>query len=94
MREVLLRLLEMSLEASVVIGVVFFLRAVFFRRGPGIYAYLLWMIVLVRLICPVTLPMPAGVPSLSAEVSQALGQSLGGLLGSIQGVESVLESFL
>ncbi len=87
MREVLLRLLEMSLEASVVIGVVFFLRAVFFRRGPGIYAYLLWMIVLVRLICPVTLPMPAGVPSLSAEVSQALGQSLGGLLGSIQGVE-------
>lgn len=49
----LLTVLRMSLTGSVVILVVLFAR-VLLRRAPKIFSYLLWGVVLLRLLCPVS----------------------------------------
>ena len=45
--------LHMSLTASVVIVTVCLAR-LFLKRAPKIYSYLLWALVLFRLLCPVS----------------------------------------
>ena len=51
--ELFSRVLRMSLTATVVIAVVCLVR-LFLKRVPKIYSYLLWAMVLFRLLCPVS----------------------------------------
>jgi len=44
---------NMSLTAAIVILIVLFVRLLF-RRAPKIYSYILWLVVLLRLLCPVS----------------------------------------
>ena len=56
-------ILNMSLTGSIVIGVVFLIRLLL-RKAPKIYSYVLWSVVLFRLVCPVSvsLPLSAAAP--------------------------------
>lgn len=56
------KLLDMSLSASVVILVVLIARLAL-KRAPALFSYLLWAVVLFRLLCPVTIPAPVSLPS-------------------------------
>lgn len=51
MSEIFIKILNMSLAASYCIAVVMVLRF-FFRKQPKILSYLLWSVVLFRLVCP------------------------------------------
>lgn len=51
---IFLKVLNMSLTASIVLAAVLALR-VLLRKAPKQYSYLLWLIVLFRLLCPVSL---------------------------------------
>lgn len=55
LRELFLGILNMSITASIVIGVVLVLRLLLSRAPKG-FSYLLWGIVLIRLLCPISLP--------------------------------------
>ena len=48
------RLLNMSLTASVAIGLVILLRFAL-KKAPKVFTYALWGIVLVRLLCPLSI---------------------------------------
>ena len=48
------RVLNMSLSGSIVIAVVLLARLLL-RRAPKIYSYMLWAVVLFRLLCPISL---------------------------------------
>ena len=48
------RVLNMSLTGSIVIAVVLLARLLL-RRAPKIYSYMLWVVVLFRLLCPISL---------------------------------------
>ena len=72
-------ILHMSFTGSVVILAVLFLRFLL-RKAPKIYSYTLWILVLFRLLCPVSvsstfsalnwLPIPeADVPSLETDTT-------------------------
>jgi len=52
--EILPKLLNMSLTASVIIVTVLILR-LFLKRTPKVYSYMLWAAVLFRLLCPITI---------------------------------------
>lgn len=54
METLFLTIVNMSLTASYVIAVVLLVRLLF-KRAPKKYAYLLWAVVLFRLVCPVAL---------------------------------------
>jgi len=53
MEQIFIRILNRSLTAGIVIVLVIFLR-LFLKRLPKIFSYLLWAVVLFRLICPVS----------------------------------------
>ena len=53
-------LLKMSLTGTIVICVVLLLRRCL-RCAPKIFSYVLWLIVLFRLLCPVSVALPVSV---------------------------------
>ena len=57
MEAVLLKILNMSLSAALVIIVVLLARLLL-RRAPGKWRYLLWIVVAFRLLCPVSVSAP------------------------------------
>lgn len=57
MYEVFSKIIEMSLMATVVILAVLIVR-VLFRRLPKLFSYILWSVVLFRLICPISIAAP------------------------------------
>lgn len=60
------RVIDMSITASVVIVAVFIVRA-FMGKMPKRYSYILWIIVAVRLLCPVGLVSSVSVFNLLGE---------------------------
>lgn len=68
-------LLKMSLTGSVVICAVLLLRLCL-RRAPKIFSYALWLIVLFRLLCPVSVALPVSIfnliPSAQTHVTDQL----------------------
>lgn len=76
--EMLSGIVNMSMTASIVIIAVLLLRLVL-RKAPKVYSYLLWFIVLFRLLCPV---------SISSAVS------LMGMFDTPVTEESVIHTFL
>ena len=61
--EIFPRIINMSLTASVIFGVVLLCRLML-KRAPKIYSYVLWGVVLFRLLCPVSLSAPISVLSI------------------------------
>lgn len=64
--ELFVRLMNMSMTASVVIAAVLIVRA-FMGKMPKRYSYVLWLIVAFRLLCPVGLASPVSVFNLLGE---------------------------
>lgn len=60
---VLSKILNMSITAGIVIAAVMLLRLAL-RKAPKIYSYLLWFIVLFRLLCPVSVSSAASLMGL------------------------------
>ena len=52
--------LNRSLTGSIVIGCVLLARLVL-KKAPRIYTWALWLVVLLRLLCPVSIPGPVSV---------------------------------
>lgn len=50
-------ILNISLKASIVILIVLFIRYLL-RKTPKIYSYVLWIVVVFRLLCPVSIELP------------------------------------
>jgi len=72
MTDIFIRVIEMSMTASIVIGVVMVLR-LFLLKAPKVFSYVLWAAALFRLLCPISFELPsAPIPSVeipySAEV--------------------------
>ena len=53
--EIFLKLLNMSFTGTVAIVVALLVRLLF-KKSPKKYTCILWMVVLVRLLCPFTIP--------------------------------------
>jgi beta-lactamase regulating signal transducer with metallopeptidase domain len=75
MESVFLKVLNMSVTAGYVILAVLAVRLLLFR-APKKYAYLLWSVVLFRLVCPVSLPSQLSVFGLKP-FDMSAAQSLG-----------------
>lgn len=60
MSDLFLRVLNMSLTASIVIAAIIIIR-LFLKKAPKVFSYALWLIVLVRLLCPITVSAPFSV---------------------------------
>lgn len=58
--EIFPRVLNMNLTASVILVFVLILRLLL-KRAPKIYSYVLWSVVLFRLLCPVSLSAPVSI---------------------------------
>lgn len=58
--DIFTKVLNMSVTAGIIICAVFFFR-LFLRKAPKIFSYLLWGIVLFRLLCPVSVSAPFSV---------------------------------
>ena len=79
------KILDMTLTGSIVIAVVLLARA-FLRRAPKIYSYLLWSVVLFRLLCPLSIsarvsvlkPIPVKTSPGVSSVSYGFQQSIRG----------------
>ncbi len=61
--EIFPQILNMSLTASVIICFVLLCRLLL-KRAPKIYSYVLWSVVIFRLLCPVSLSAPVSVLSI------------------------------
>lgn len=60
MGELFLAVLDMSLTGSAVIGVILLVRLCL-RRAPKVFSYALWVVALLRLLCPVVPESPVGL---------------------------------
>lgn len=69
MTDIFIRVIEMSMTASIVIGAVVVLRLIL-RRAPKVFSYVLWAAALFRLLCPVSFELPsAPIPSVEIPYS-------------------------
>ena len=70
---IFLKVLNMSLTASLVITVILLVRLLL-KRAPKIFSYVLWIVVLFRLVCPISFSSDFSifrtVPELSVEQGQ------------------------
>ncbi len=67
---IFMEILDMSLQASAVIGVVILARLLL-RRALKIFSYALWSIVLLRLLCPVSIEAPISIVPHMESVSES-----------------------
>lgn len=95
--EILPRILNMSLTASVIILFVIVCRLLL-KRAPKVYSYILWGVVIFRLICPISLSAPMSllgmfqtpVVALSTKnVGEQVGEAKDVLVGKTSVVEYI-----
>ena len=81
MTDIFIKVIEMSITASVVIDVIIVLRLLM-RKAPKVLSYVLWAAALFRLLCPISFELPAApVPSIELPyISNASDYSTNGLL--------------
>jgi len=72
MARIFTTILNMSLTASIIILIVLLARLCL-KKAPKIYSYLLWAVVLFRLLCPVSFSMPVSVLAPVSESSTTAG---------------------
>lgn len=70
MMEVMLNLLNMSFGAGICVLLVLLVRGIIGAHLPKVYSYLLWFLVLFRMICPFSLPSPASLFPVNPEPIQ------------------------
>ena len=80
MAHIFTTILNMSLTSSIVILVVLLARLCL-KKAPKIYSYLLWAVVLFRLLCPVSFSLPVSV---LAPVSEASTSTASTYTGSME----------
>lgn len=85
LEQIFLKVMDMSRSASMIIAAVFIVR-ILLKRFPKFISYMLWSVVLFRLLCPVTLefeisPVPNLKPVFYEYVSDQDDVPIGGLLG-------------
>ena len=74
MTDIFIKVIEMSMTASIVIGVVMVLR-LFLRKAPKVFSYVLWAAALFRLLCPISFELPsAPIPSVEIPYSAEVGE--------------------
>lgn len=74
LQQIFLKVMDMSLTASMIIAVVLVVR-IFLKRFPKFISYMLWSVVLFRLLCPAVLefeisPVPALPPVFHEHISE------------------------
>lgn len=75
LEHIFLRVLDMSRAAGIVIGIVFIVRSLL-KRYPKYISYMLWSVVLFRLLCPVTLESGISpVPNLKPAFQEYMGEN-------------------
>jgi len=74
MATVFTTILNMSLTASIIILIVLMARLCL-KKAPKIYSYLLWAVVLFRLLCPVSFSLPVSVLAPVSDASTTAGTS-------------------
>ena len=81
MTDIFIKVIEMSITASVVIAVIIVLRLLL-RKAPKVFSYVLWAAALFRLLCPISFELPAApVPSIELPyISNASDYSTNGSL--------------
>lgn len=67
-------ILNMSLTASIIIFIVLLARLCL-KKAPKIYSYLLWSVVLFRLLCPISISLPVSVLAPMSEASTSTGSN-------------------
>ena len=67
-------ILNMSLTASIIIGIVLLARLCL-KKAPKIFSYVLWSVVLFRLLCPVSISLPVSVLTPMSDASTSAGTS-------------------
>lgn len=73
MTDIFIRVAEMSMTASIVIGVIIVLR-LFLRKAPKVFSYVLWAAALFRLFCPISFELPsAPIPTVEIPYSSEVG---------------------
>ena len=72
-KTIFLKVINMSITASVVICAVIFIRWLF-RKQPKIYSYILWSMVLFRLLCPVSISLNTSVFNILSPATVNNGQ--------------------
>jgi beta-lactamase regulating signal transducer with metallopeptidase domain len=73
MEQIFIDVVNMSLTASVVILAVLVIR-LFFSRAPKIFSYVLWAIVLIRLLCPLSFRTDFSLLGLFGNASNGQGK--------------------
>ena len=88
MQTLFLTILDMSIMASVIILFVFVLRLLL-KRMPKVFSYLLWIVVLVRLICPFKIESDMSViPYNFSEVPQSIALEEGDNVSFVETIEA------
>lgn len=79
MAQIFLQVLNMSVTASIVILAVCFCRGIL-KQAPKILSYALWLVVLIRLVCPAAIATPMGMipEGITENLIFALQQETGG----------------
>lgn len=79
MEQIFLQVINMSVTASIVILAVCFCRGIL-KQAPKILSYLLWLVVLIRLVCPAAVATPMGMipEGITENLIFALQQETGG----------------
>ncbi|MGN0638774.1 MAG: M56 family metallopeptidase [Huintestinicola sp.] len=73
MTDIFIKVIEMSMTASIVIGVIIALR-LFLRKAPKVFSYVLWAAAVFRLLCPISFELPsAPIPSVEIPYSTNVG---------------------
>lgn len=75
MKELLQWLLVLQLQVSIMVMVILALRIIL-KKAPRIYSYLLWLIVFVRLLCPVTLESPVSIIPAREQIMEAGAETM------------------
>lgn len=75
MKELLQWLLVLQLQVSIMVMVILVLRIVL-KKAPRIYSYLLWLIVFIRLLCPVTLESPVSIIPAREQIMEAGAETM------------------
>ncbi|MBD5479929.1 MAG: hypothetical protein HDR14_11685 [Lachnospiraceae bacterium] len=75
MKELLQWLFVLQLQVSIMVMVILALRIIL-KKAPRIYSYLLWLIVFVRLLCPVTLESPVSIIPAREQIMEAGAETM------------------
>ena len=87
MKELFSGVLEISLAASILIGVVLLLRMIL-KPAPKIFSYLLWGAVLFKLLCPVSIPVEIPLPREHVQVTQTVITPISGTGADLQPLDN------